>query len=131
MAHDLPESLSIEYDGPVAIATLRRPQKRNALDDVTIRGLGRLFADLGPEVKAAVIDAEGPHFSAGLDLSMFQGSEALGTGSVEARGRFRAKLEEDGQTLIFTNPSASSGWSASSTTRCPARSPNWAKRPAA
>lgn len=69
MAHDLPDSLSIEYDGPVAIATLRRPHKRNALDDITIRGLGRLFTDLGPDVKAAVIDAEGPHFSAGLDLS--------------------------------------------------------------
>ncbi|WP_108663779.1 crotonase/enoyl-CoA hydratase family protein [Acuticoccus kandeliae] len=65
----LPASLKLEIDGDVAILTLARPQKRNALDLSTVRALGGFFADPPEGVKAGVLCAEGPHFCAGLDLS--------------------------------------------------------------
>ena len=69
MAIEVPESLHVEQDGDVRIVTLRRAHKRNALDDDTVRALGALFATLDDAVKAVVIDADGDHFCAGLDLS--------------------------------------------------------------
>ena len=49
--------------------TLARPEKRNALNDATVLGLETFFATLPAAVKAVVLNAEGKHFSAGLDLS--------------------------------------------------------------
>ena len=65
----LPKSLKTERRGPVAIVTLARPEKRNALNDATVLGLETFFATLPRGVKAVVLNAEGKHFSAGLDLS--------------------------------------------------------------
>lgn len=64
----LPDSLRVERTGAVAVLTLARPQKRNALNDTTILGIERFFAALDPEVRAVVLAADGNHFSAGLDL---------------------------------------------------------------
>ena len=65
----LPKSLKVERRGAVAILTLARPEKRNALNDTTVLGLEQFFATLPTAVKAVVLNAEGRHFSAGLDLS--------------------------------------------------------------
>src|SRR5436853_2316325 len=65
----LPKSLKVERRGAVAIVTLARPEKRNALNDTTVRGLETFFATLPTGVKAVVLSAEGEHFSAGLDLA--------------------------------------------------------------
>src|SRR5947209_8467913 len=65
----LPKSLKIERRGAVAILTLARPEKRNALNDTTVLGLDTFFATLPAGVKVVVLNAEGEHFSAGLDLS--------------------------------------------------------------
>jgi enoyl-CoA hydratase/carnithine racemase len=65
----LPKSLKTERRGPIAIVTLARPEKRNALNDTTVLGLETFFGTLARGVKAVVLDAEGEHFSAGLDLS--------------------------------------------------------------
>jgi enoyl-CoA hydratase/carnithine racemase len=64
----LPTSLGFRADGDVAILTLRRPAKRNALDDATIEGLASFFRAPPANLKAAVLAGEGEHFSAGLDL---------------------------------------------------------------
>jgi enoyl-CoA hydratase/carnithine racemase len=69
---DLPTSLAAEVDGDVAILRLNRPQKRNALDDVTVLGLESFFDALPGEAKAVLLVGEGDHFSAGLDLSELQ-----------------------------------------------------------
>ena len=45
------------------------PAKRNALDDPTVLGIEAFFATPPEGVKAVVLDAEGDHFCAGLDLS--------------------------------------------------------------
>jgi (methylthio)acryloyl-CoA hydratase len=65
----LPNSLSQERDGDIAILRLNRPQKRNAIDDPTIVGIGHFFSSLPKEVRAVVLDGTGEHFCAGLDLS--------------------------------------------------------------
>jgi (methylthio)acryloyl-CoA hydratase len=65
----LPKSLKVQRRGAVAILTLARPEKRNALNDTTVLGLESFFATLPAGVKAVVLHAEGKHFSAGLDLS--------------------------------------------------------------
>ncbi|HEX8645321.1 MAG TPA: crotonase/enoyl-CoA hydratase family protein [Thermoleophilaceae bacterium] len=64
-----PETLRVEVDGPVATLTLARAEKRNAVDAETITGIGSFFADPPEGVRAAVLQGEGDHFCAGLDLS--------------------------------------------------------------
>ncbi|HYH34331.1 MAG TPA: crotonase/enoyl-CoA hydratase family protein [Nocardioides sp.] len=64
----LPDSLRTRTIGSVAVLTLARPAKRNALDDRTVLGIEQFFRNLGPAIRAVVIDADGNHFCAGLDL---------------------------------------------------------------
>ena len=68
-APGLPASLAAEQRGPIAIVTLKRAHKRNALDDTTVMGLQSFFMALPKDIKAVVINGEGEHFSAGLDLT--------------------------------------------------------------
>ena len=65
----LPSSLQTERRGEIAILRLARPQKRNALNDPTVEGIGAFFASLAADAKVVVLDAVGENFSAGLDLS--------------------------------------------------------------
>src|SRR3954447_66807 len=65
----LPPSLQLERHGEVAVLRLTRPAKRNALNDPTVLGIEAFFANPPDGVKAVVLDAEGEHFCAGLDLS--------------------------------------------------------------
>ena len=65
----LPETLEAERRGEIAILRLARPDKRNALNDPTVEGIGTFFAGLQPDTKVVVLDAVGDNFSAGLDLS--------------------------------------------------------------
>ena len=68
----LPASLAAERQGDVAILRLKRPEKRNALDDETILGIEMFFTSLPDGVGAVLLAGEGEHFSAGLDLSELQ-----------------------------------------------------------
>ena len=65
----LPGTLRAEVNGSVAVLYLARPDKRNALSDETILGIEQFFRALGLQVRAVVIDADGDHFCAGLDLN--------------------------------------------------------------
>lgn len=73
----LPPTLRAEERGAVAVLTLTRPEKRNALDDRTILGIEAFFDGLGPQVRAVVIRAEGDHFCAGLDLNEMRSRDAF------------------------------------------------------
>ncbi|MDM0012387.1 crotonase/enoyl-CoA hydratase family protein [Variovorax sp. J22P168] len=68
--------LKIELQGDIAIIRLTRGAKRNALSDALILALRNAFEGLPSSVRAAVIDGEGPHFCAGLDLSELQERDA-------------------------------------------------------
>ncbi|MEV1295857.1 crotonase/enoyl-CoA hydratase family protein [Pseudonocardia sp. NPDC049635] len=65
----LPASLTTERHDDVLVLRLARPAKRNALDDATVLGVEAFFTDPPSGVRAVVLDAEGDHFCAGLDLS--------------------------------------------------------------
>lgn len=68
--------LSIDLQGDIAIVRLTRGAKRNALSDGLILALRDAFEGLPASVRAAVIDGEGPHFCAGLDLSELKERDA-------------------------------------------------------
>jgi len=61
--------LLTERRGDVAIVTLNRPAKRNALSEELWRRLKETFEGFGADVRAVVLTGAGPHFCAGLDLS--------------------------------------------------------------
>jgi enoyl-CoA hydratase/carnithine racemase len=68
--------LQLEHRGPVAIVRLSRPAKRNAISDELILGLRHVFENLPATVRAIVLDGEGEHFCAGLDLSELKERDA-------------------------------------------------------
>jgi enoyl-CoA hydratase/carnithine racemase len=56
-------------DQEIAVIRLTRAKKRNAINDGLILAIRDIFDRLPATVRAAVIDGEGEHFCAGLDLS--------------------------------------------------------------
>jgi len=93
MAH---ECFEVSVEGQVAHLRLSRPERRNAMTLGFWRELPQAVRELDARggVRALVISSSGPHFSAGMDLAVFAGGDPLGTATVAARARFRAKLEE-------------------------------------
>jgi enoyl-CoA hydratase/carnithine racemase len=64
------EFVTTEIADGIAIVTMRRPEKRNALSLEVMRELLRAFMAIGedPEVRAVILCGDGPAFSAGHDL---------------------------------------------------------------
>lgn len=62
-------NLRTRVEDGVAVVTLARPHKRNAIDDATVAEIGAFFAAPPRQARAVVLHGEGEHFSAGLDLS--------------------------------------------------------------
>jgi (methylthio)acryloyl-CoA hydratase len=69
----------------VAVVTLTRAAKRNALNDGLILAIRDVFQNLPKSVRAAVIDGSGEHFCAGLDLSELSERDA-------AEGVFHSRM---------------------------------------
>jgi enoyl-CoA hydratase/carnithine racemase len=65
------EYLLVEADGPIAIVTMNRPERRNALSLLLMEELIDCFRALKTteEIRAIILAAKGPVFSAGHDLS--------------------------------------------------------------
>ena len=80
--------LSVQLHGEqqeIAIVTMNRPAKRNALNDSLILAIRDAFQNLPASVRAAVVDGEGEHFCAGLDLSELSERDA-------AEGVFHSRM---------------------------------------
>jgi enoyl-CoA hydratase/carnithine racemase len=69
----------------VAVIRLTRAKKRNAINDGLILAIRDLFEKMPKSVRAAVLDGEGEHFCAGLDLSELQERDA-------AQGVFHSRM---------------------------------------
>jgi (methylthio)acryloyl-CoA hydratase len=69
--------LLIERRGSIAIVTLNRPDKRNALSEKLWGELKTTFENFEPEVRCVVLAGAGKHFCAGLDLSEHRHREAF------------------------------------------------------
>ena len=62
--------VSVEHAGDVAIVTLDRPERRNALDRPAVEALAAALADVAASSSRVVVLAgAGPSFCAGLDLT--------------------------------------------------------------
>lgn len=63
---------AVDHEG-VAVVTLNRPEKRNAVNLEMWRGLGRLFGELDvrDDVRAIILTGAGDNFCAGADISEF------------------------------------------------------------
>lgn len=84
------ESFALSGDGPIARLTLNRPGKRNTMTAAfwseLPEAVGRL-SDAG-ETRVLILEAEGPVFTAGMDISVFTDPDALKTDSAAAREAF-------------------------------------------
>ncbi len=69
--------LLVERQGPIAIVTLNRPDKRNALSEKLWGELKTTFENFEPDVRCVVLAGAGKHFCAGLDLSEHRHREAF------------------------------------------------------
>lgn len=67
------QPILFETDGPVAVLTMNRPDRRNAVDaalgDALAEAIGRFEAD--PALQVAVLCGAGKVFCAGMDLAAF------------------------------------------------------------
>ncbi|MBC7929745.1 MAG: enoyl-CoA hydratase/isomerase family protein [Rubrivivax sp.] len=79
-------------EGHVAVVTLNRPEKRNALNDALVAGLKQALrdADAREEVRAVLVTGAGADFCSGADLSALK---KISEGSV-------AENLEDAQSLL-------------------------------
>jgi enoyl-CoA hydratase len=80
-------SVSVRREGRVAIVTIERPEKRNAVDLATARGLYDAFKrfDVDAQADVAVLTGAGGAFCAGADLKALAAGEA---GRFEKTGDF-------------------------------------------
>jgi len=85
------DCFELDSEGGVAHLKLARPERRNAMTAAFWQELPQIVRGL--DARVLVLSSTGPHFCAGLDVSMFATS-ALTTESVAARKVFRQKLEE-------------------------------------
>jgi enoyl-CoA hydratase len=85
------QTIRYESTGPIAVLTLDRPAKLNAVNGQMVSELGRALdvAEADDEVRAIVLRGEGKAFSAGFDLDM--GEDDKGDPS----GFLRRELEKD------------------------------------
>jgi (methylthio)acryloyl-CoA hydratase len=74
---DTEKLLLVERQGPVAVVTLNRADKRNALSEKLWGELKTTFETFEPDVRCVVLAGAGNHFCAGLDLSEHRHREAF------------------------------------------------------
>ena len=82
----MPEQLSIDRDGAVAVVTLQRPEKRNALSIELREELAEAFAGLAGDKKVGCVVLTGadPAFCSGMDTTQFGGDRENRTRLVES-----------------------------------------------
>jgi len=83
-------SFALSQDGPVARITLNRPDKRNSMTPDFWAELPDAVGKLSDEgqTRVLILDAEGPVFTAGMDISVFTNPNALATDTSSHREAF-------------------------------------------
>ena len=84
------QNIAYETDGPVAIITIQRPERRNAVDLATARALYEAFrhAEIDPDVSVTVLTGAGGHFCGGADLKAMAEGDAGNANRVAEEGDF-------------------------------------------
>ncbi len=92
------ECIEVAVTDGIAEIRLNHPERLNSMTRAFWAEIPHAFRALDEAggVRVAVLSSTGRHFSAGMDLSVFQpakdGGQMLGTGDVLARERFRQQL---------------------------------------
>ncbi len=83
-------SFTVTYDAGVSEIVLSRPQQLNSMTLEFFREFPSVISEIdnAGEARAIIISAEGNHFCAGMDLSVFQ-ENVVNTGAPIERERFR------------------------------------------
>jgi enoyl-CoA hydratase/carnithine racemase len=87
----------IDVEDHVAVVSLTRPDKHNALDRAMFEAIASAAAEVGatPGVRAVVLHGEGPSFSSGLDVASFLADGPNGFDILlERQGPRRANLAQ-------------------------------------
>lgn len=98
-------SLQITREGGVACLTLNRPDKRNAIDDVTRDALAEAFAGLDNDIaiRVVILTGAGSAFCAGVDLTT-QGNvpahSGMAASPIVTRPRLTAPLDAFSKPVI-------------------------------
>jgi len=93
------ETVSYALDGPVAVVTIHRPERRNAVDGATAQALYETFKrfDADEAASVAVLTGEGGNFCAGADLNGVasgNGNPVERTGDLGPMGPTRLRLSK-------------------------------------
>jgi len=90
------ESIEVSVEAKVAHIRLSRPERMNALSAAFWRELPAAVRELdaGGGVRAGLISSTGKHFTAGIDLALFENEPALDTSTIAGRRQFLVKLVE-------------------------------------
>ncbi len=88
------EALRVTLADGIATVTLNRPDKANAMNWAMWQDIrtAMQWVDRTPEARVAIIDAEGKHFTSGIDLTMMMGLQAQIKDDCD--GRSREKLRQ-------------------------------------
>jgi enoyl-CoA hydratase len=80
--------IEVVQDGPLLVVKLNRPEKLNALTPDMYHAIGKALWRLNrdPALRVAVLHAEGPHFTAGLQLDLWTDAFASGVPFTAAEG---------------------------------------------
>lgn len=83
------QALTLETRDGVAVVTLARPARANALDRTLWDELRDAFREIDatPAARVAILRGSGAHFCAGIDLSMLAGLRDAVAGTCEGRSR--------------------------------------------
>jgi len=71
--------LNIEIEGDIAILSMNRPGKRNAMCDQLLEEIDAFFSKPPADVKVAILTGTEGHYCSGLDLSEHVARDAEGT----------------------------------------------------
>ncbi len=71
--------LDVKVEGKVAVLTMNRPEKRNAMCDQLLAEIEQFFSKPPEGVRVAILTGSGGHFCSGLDLSEHVSRDAEGT----------------------------------------------------
>lgn len=62
------KNITVEMQGPIAVVTLVKEDRRNAIHEDMVVEIGRFFENPPEETRVVVLTGAGDHFCAGLDL---------------------------------------------------------------
>ena len=90
------QCIEVSQAGGVAHIRLNHPERLNSMVPLFWAEIPQVFhaLDEAGGTRVALISSSGRHFSAGMDLAVFQSGDALGTKDVDARERFRQQLRK-------------------------------------